>query len=118
MLTFDYFAGGGGASCGIEAATGRSPDVAINHDEAAIAMHAINHPKTTHHRTDVWDADPVRDLVGGPVGLLWLSPDCLTGTQAQQVARVGNSVPPPLAEAVIRANVRREAQQHLFKAVG
>ena len=76
MLTFDYFAGGGGASCGIEAATGRSPDVAINHDEAAIAMHAINHPKTAHHRTDVWDVDPVRDLVGGPVGLLWLSPDC------------------------------------------
>lgn len=92
MLTFDYFAGGGGASCGIEAATGRSPDVAINHDEAAIAMHAINHPKTTHHRTDAWDVDPVRDLVGGPVGLLWLSPDCRHFSRAKGAAPVSKRV--------------------------
>jgi DNA (cytosine-5)-methyltransferase 1 len=92
MLTFDYFAGGGGASCGIEAATGRSPDVAINHDEAAIAMHAINHPKTTHHRTDVWDVDPVRDLVGGPVGLLWLSPDCRHFSRAKGAVPISKRV--------------------------
>ena len=75
-LIVDSFAGGGGASLGIAWATGRAPDVAINHDPAAIAMHAANHPSTTHVLEDVWRAD-LRKLVGGrKVGLLWLSPDC------------------------------------------
>lgn len=75
-LIVDSFAGGGGASLGIAWATGRAPDIAINHDPDAIAMHAANHPSTTHVLEDVWRAD-LRKLVGGrKVGLLWLSPDC------------------------------------------
>lgn len=75
-IIVDNFAGGGGASTGIELATGRSVDVAINHDPAAIAMHRANHPETDHYCESVWDVDP-RDVAGGrPVGLAWLSPDC------------------------------------------
>jgi len=75
-IIVDNFAGGGGASTGIEMATGRSVDVAINHDPAAIAMHRANHPETEHHCESVWDVDP-RDVTGGRlVGLVWLSPDC------------------------------------------
>ncbi|QDH23483.1 DNA cytosine methyltransferase [Saccharibacillus brassicae] len=75
-IIVDNFAGGGGASTGIELATGRSVDVAINHDPAAIAMHRANHPETDHYCESVWDVDP-RDAAGGrPVGLVWLSPDC------------------------------------------
>lgn len=75
-LIIDNFAGGGGASTGIELATGRSVDIAINHDPAAIAMHRANHPETEHYCESVWDVDP-REVTGGrPVGLVWLSPDC------------------------------------------
>jgi DNA (cytosine-5)-methyltransferase 1 len=75
-IMVDLFAGGGGASHGIEMALGRSPDIAINHDPAAIAMHTANHPATRHFREDVWKAN-IAELVGGrPVGLLWASPDC------------------------------------------
>lgn len=75
-LIVDSFAGGGGASLGITWATGRAPDIAINHDENAIEMHAANHPDTLHVLEDVWRAD-LRALVNGRrVGLLWLSPDC------------------------------------------
>jgi DNA (cytosine-5)-methyltransferase 1 len=78
-LVIDNFAGGGGASTGIEAALGRSIDVAINHDAEAVAMHQANHPGTCHHCQSVWKADP-RDVVaeagGGPVALAWFSPDC------------------------------------------
>lgn len=75
-LIIDSFAGGGGASLGIAWATGRCPDVAINHDELAIAMHAANHPRTKHVLEDVWKAD-LRSLTKGrKVGLLWASPDC------------------------------------------
>lgn len=75
-LIIDNFAGGGGASTGIELATGRSVDIAINHDPAAIAMHRANHPDTEHYCESVWDVDP-REVTGGrPVGLVWLSPDC------------------------------------------
>ena len=55
---------------------GRSPDVAINHDEEAIALHQANHPTTRHYREDVWKVDPVKATGGRPVGLMWLSPDC------------------------------------------
>jgi DNA (cytosine-5)-methyltransferase 1 len=75
-LIVDSFAGGGGTSTGIRWATGRGPDIAINHDSAAIAMHAANHPETKHYCESVWDVDP-REATGGmPVGLFWLSPDC------------------------------------------
>lgn len=72
----DSFAGGGGASTGIELATGRVVDIAINHDPAAILMHKTNHPHTRHFQASVWDVDPVEVCAGSPVGLLWASPDC------------------------------------------
>lgn len=72
----DSFAGGGGASTGIELATGRVVDVAINHDPDAILMHKTNHPHTKHYQASVWDVDPVEVCGGSPVGLLWASPDC------------------------------------------
>lgn len=75
-LVVDLFAGGGGASCGIEMATGRQVDVAINHDAAAVAMHRVNHPQTDHHVSDVFEVDPREVSQGRPVGLLWASPDC------------------------------------------
>lgn len=75
-LIVDNFAGGGGASTGIELALGRSPDVAVNHDAEAVAMHEANHPETQHLCGDVWEYAP-RDVTHGrPVGLLWASPDC------------------------------------------
>ena len=75
-LIVDNFAGGGGASTGIELATGRSVDIAINHDPAAIAMHRANHPTSKHYCENVWDVDPVEACAGHPVGLAWFSPDC------------------------------------------
>ncbi|WP_276918660.1 DNA cytosine methyltransferase [Aneurinibacillus aneurinilyticus] len=75
-IIVDNFAGGGGASTGIEMATGRSVDIAINHDEAAIAMHKANHPDTEHYRENVWNIDPKKVVKGRPVGLAWFSPDC------------------------------------------
>ena len=72
----DSFAGGGGASTGIELATGRVVDIAINHDPDAILMHKTNHPYTTHYQASVWDVDPEEVCGGSPVGLLWASPDC------------------------------------------
>jgi len=75
-IIIDNFAGGGGASCGIELALGRHVDVAINHDPEAVAMHQINHPQTRHHCESVWDVDPLEVTHGRPVGLAWFSPDC------------------------------------------
>ncbi|MFS7187891.1 DNA cytosine methyltransferase [Serratia proteamaculans] len=75
-LIVDNFAGGGGASTGIEMATGRSVDIAINHDENAIAMHTTNHPDTLHYCESVFDIDPVTATAGRPVDLAWFSPDC------------------------------------------
>lgn len=75
-LIVDNFAGGGGASTGIELATGRPVDIAINHDPDAIAMHKINHPHTRHYCESVWDVNPREVCEGNPVGLMWLSPDC------------------------------------------
>ncbi|CDN44865.1 DNA cytosine methyltransferase [Paenibacillus sp. P22] len=75
-LIIDNFAGGGGASTGIEIAIGRSVDVAINHDPDAIAMHEANHPETKHYCESVWEVDPREVASGRPVGLVWLSPDC------------------------------------------
>lgn len=75
-IVVDNFAGGGGASTGIEIAIGRSVDVAINHDPAAIAMHRANHPTSKHYTEDIWMVDPVEACEGHPVGLAWFSPDC------------------------------------------
>lgn len=75
-LIVDNFAGGGGASTGIEMATGISVDIAINHDPEAIKMHKANHPSTKHYCESVWDIDPVEACNGKPVALAWFSPDC------------------------------------------
>lgn len=75
-LIVDNFAGGGGASTGIEMATGYSVDITTNHDPEAIRMHKANHPNTKHYCEDVWQVDPVEACNGHPVGLAWFSPDC------------------------------------------
>lgn len=75
-LIIDNFAGGGGASTGIELALGRRVDIAINHDPEAVAMHTANHPETKHYCESVWEIDPREVTQGRPVGLVWLSPDC------------------------------------------
>ena len=75
-LLVDNFAGGGGASTGIELATGYSVDIAINHDPEAIKMHKANHPNTKHYCENVWAVDPVKACGGHPVALAWFSPDC------------------------------------------
>lgn len=75
-MLIDNFAGGGGASTGIELATGRPVDVAINHDPDAILMHQTNHPHTRHYCESVWDVNPWEVTRGRPVGLAWFSPDC------------------------------------------
>lgn len=82
-LIVDNFAGGGGASEGIERAIGRPVDYAINHDPEALAMHRANHPNTRHLLTSVWDADPAKLCAGRPVGLGWFSPDCTFHSKAR-----------------------------------
>jgi len=75
-LVVDLFAGGGGASVGIEAALGRPVDLAVNHSATALAVHAANHPRTVHLTADIYEVDPVKATGGRPVDLLWASPDC------------------------------------------
>jgi DNA (cytosine-5)-methyltransferase 1 len=75
-LIIDNFAGGGGTSEGLEQAFGRPVDIAINHDPEALAMHALNHPHTTHLCESVWTVNPVKVTRNQPVALVWLSPDC------------------------------------------
>ncbi len=75
-IIVDNFAGGGGASTGIELAIGRSVDIAINHDPNAVAMHTTNHPDTLHYCESVFDVNPLVATAGRPVGLAWFSPDC------------------------------------------
>lgn len=82
-LVVDNFAGGGGASTGIFLAIGRSVDIAINHDQAAIAMHKANHPETRHFCESVWEVDPRKATGGQPVGLAWFSPDCTHFSKAK-----------------------------------
>lgn len=81
-ITVDLFAGGGGMSVAWEMALGRSPDIAVNHDEDALSMHEANHPQTIHYQTDVFEVCPRRVTQGRPVGLLHLSPDCTHHSQA------------------------------------
>jgi len=82
-LVVDSFAGGGGASTGIEAALGRPVDIAINHDAEAIAMHRVNHPRTKHYLQDIWKVDPREACGSRPVGLAWFSPDCTHHSRAK-----------------------------------
>jgi DNA (cytosine-5)-methyltransferase 1 len=82
-LVVDLFAGGGGASCGIELAIGRPVDIAVNHDPEAVSLHQANHPQTRHFVSDVFEVDP-RTVTGGmPIGLLWASPDCTFHSKAR-----------------------------------
>ena len=82
-LAIDLFAGGGGASTGMEQALGRPVDVAINHDPQAVALHQANHPQTLHLVSDVFEVDPLTVADGRPVGLLWASPDCTFHSKAR-----------------------------------
>jgi len=82
-LIVDLFAGGGGASEGIRLALGRDPDIAVNHDPEAIAMHRANHPGTRHYVCDIHDVDPIEACGGHPVDLLWASPDCTHHSKAK-----------------------------------
>lgn len=91
-LIIDSFAGGGGASTGIEWALGRSPDFAINHDDDALLMHAANHPNTVHLKENIWKVDPRALTKGKPVFLLWASPDCRHHSKAKGGAPVSRSV--------------------------
>jgi DNA (cytosine-5)-methyltransferase 1 len=100
-LIIDSFAGGGGASLGIEWALGRSPDIAINHDPKALAMHAANHPKALHLTENIWKVDPLAVTKGKPVFLLHASPDCRHHSKAKGKAPVSKSVR-MLADVVLR----------------
>ena len=91
-IIVDNFAGGGGASTGIELATGRPVTIAINHDPAAILMHKTNHPYTQHLQASVWDVDPVQVCAGRPVGLAWFSPDCKHFSKAKGAALVDRNI--------------------------
>lgn len=82
-LIIDSFAGGGGASTGIEMAFGRSPDIAINHDAAALSMHQVNHPHTQHLNTSIWKVDPRAACGDRRVALAWFSPDCKHHSKAK-----------------------------------
>lgn len=86
VLYVDSFAGGGGASTGIELATGHPVDIAINHDQSAIMMHKRNHPYTEHYREDIWKVDPMKATRGRKVRLAWFSPDCKHFSRAKGAA--------------------------------
>ena len=91
-IIVDNFAGGGGASTGMELATGRIVKIAINHDPDAILMHKTNHPNTRHLQASVWDVDPVKECGGCPVGLAWFSPDCKHFSKAKGAALVDRKI--------------------------
>ena len=91
-IIVDNFAGGGGASTGIELAIGRSVDIAINHDPNAVAMHTTNHPDTLHYCESVFDVNPLVATAGRPVGLAWFSPDCRHFSKAKGAKPVEKSI--------------------------
>ncbi|MDF3837095.1 DNA cytosine methyltransferase [Cupriavidus basilensis] len=91
-MIVDNFAGGGGASCGIELALGRHVDVAINHDPEAVLLHSMNHPQTNHLCESVWDVKPLEVTQGRPVGLAWFSPDCKHFSKAKGGAPVKKEI--------------------------
>jgi DNA (cytosine-5)-methyltransferase 1 len=93
VITVDNFAGGGGASTGIEEAIGCPIDVALNHDADACALYTLNHPRTLVLHQSVWRADPVDVVIAAsrrrgydrplPVWLAWFSPDCTHFSKAK-----------------------------------
>ena len=87
-LIVDLFAGGGGASSGIEEALGRMVDLAVNHNQIAVELHKANHPQTIHFHSDVFEVDPRAVTEGKPVGLLWASPDCTFHSKARGKAPI------------------------------
>ena len=91
-IIVDYFAGGGGASTGMELAAGRPVAIAVNHDIDAILLHKTNHPYTEHLQASVWDVDPVEVCKGRPVGLAWFSPDCKHFSKAKGAALVDKKI--------------------------
>jgi len=91
-LVIDNFAGGGGASTGIELGLGRPVDIAVNHDPEAVAMHDINHPHTKHFCESVWEVDPRVIVDGRPVDLCWFSPDCKHFSKAKGGAPVKKEI--------------------------
>ena len=96
-IIVDQFAGGGGASSGVAKAMrslgyDREPDIAINHDPEAIAMHKVNHPSTQHYIEDIWDVDPREACGDKPVGLMWLSPTCTHFSKAKGTALDASSI--------------------------
>lgn len=86
-IIVDNFAGGGGASTGIEMAIGRSVDIAINHDPNAVAMHTTNHPDTLHYCESVFDVNPQLATAGRPVGLAWFSRTVATSRKPKARSR-------------------------------
>lgn len=82
-MIIDCFAGGGGASVGIEMALGRQVDIAINHDPEAIRMHAVNHPRTIHLTEDIFKVDLKKYVGDSHVSLMWASPDCTSHSKAK-----------------------------------
>lgn len=120
-LIIDCFAGGGGASVGIEMALGRPVDIAINHDPEAIRMHKVNHPDTIHLTEDIFKVDLQKYVKGRKVALMWASPDCTSHSKAKggQPRRKGLRILPwavykhakqILPEVIIMENVE-EIQQ-------
>jgi DNA (cytosine-5)-methyltransferase 1 len=91
-IVVDNFAGGGGASTGMELGLNRHVDIAINHDKDAIDMHKLNHPETKHYCESVWDVDPVEACNGKPVGLAWFSPDCKHFSRAKGATPVNRHI--------------------------
>lgn len=91
-IVVDNFAGGGGASTGIERALGRAIDIAVNHDADAIRMHEVNHPGTKHLCENVWKVNPIVECAGRPVGLAWFSPDCKHFSKAKGTKPVSKKI--------------------------
>ena len=91
-IVIDNFAGGGGASTGMELGLNRHVDIAINHDQDAIDMHKMNHPETKHYCESVWDVDPIEACNGSPVGLAWFSPDCKHFSRAKGATPVNKNI--------------------------
>ncbi|MYE00093.1 MAG: DNA cytosine methyltransferase, partial [Alphaproteobacteria bacterium] len=88
FLDIDSFAGGGGASVGIEAALGKPIDIAVNHDAEALAMHRANHPETEHYNRNIWQVDPADVAAIAPIRLAWFSPDCTHHSKAKGSAPI------------------------------
>lgn len=112
-LIIDNFAGGGGASTGIELALGVPVDIAINHDADAIAMHRVNHPYTMHYQEDVFAIEPEKITGGRPVGIAWFSPDCKHFSRAKGGAPVEKKIR-GLSWVIIKWAMSKSAPRCIF----